>query len=180
MRTQRQQPQQIHHIRQRTQGSVYIFYFEELVLSVADPSPLCSLLSPQNKQWKGHLTEPKTPLLHTSLRARPPKVKSSLEIEQEELEKLPKFKAKPLNKKVLYLCVYIIYFSQCLTEQSQHMLIYFLFCRYLKVRASWVCSVMSRNISQYLKNFILLLMRGFHHLQRLQIFSTKYLFKIDP
>jgi hypothetical protein len=27
-------------------------------------------------------------------------VKSSLEIEQEELEKIPKFKAKPLNKKV--------------------------------------------------------------------------------
>ncbi|PON34840.1 TPX [Parasponia andersonii] len=56
--------------------------------------------SHQNNQWKVHLTEPKTPLLHTSLRARPPKVKSSLEIEQEELEKLPKFKAKPLNKKI--------------------------------------------------------------------------------
>ncbi|KAM6548906.1 hypothetical protein CsatB_020582 [Cannabis sativa] len=53
-----------------------------------------------NNQWKGHLTEPKTPLLQTSLRARPTKVKSSWEIEQEELEKLPKFKAKPLNKKI--------------------------------------------------------------------------------
>ncbi|XP_062105968.1 protein TPX2 isoform X2 [Humulus lupulus] len=56
--------------------------------------------SRQKNQWKGHLTEPKTPLLQTSLRARPPRVKSSLEIEQEELEKLPKFKAKPLNKKI--------------------------------------------------------------------------------
>ncbi|XP_030482220.2 protein TPX2 [Cannabis sativa] len=56
--------------------------------------------SHQNNQWKGHLTEPKTPLLQTSLRARPTKVKSSWEIEQEELEKLPKFKAKPLNKKI--------------------------------------------------------------------------------
>ncbi|KAJ7948339.1 protein TPX2 [Quillaja saponaria] len=51
-------------------------------------------------QLKPHLTEPKTPLLHTSLRARPPKVKSSLELQQEELEKIPKFKARPLNKKI--------------------------------------------------------------------------------
>ncbi|XP_004305425.1 PREDICTED: protein TPX2-like [Fragaria vesca subsp. vesca] len=55
----------------------------------------------QNKQTKPyHLTEPKTPLLHTSLRARPPRVKTSSEIEQEEIEKIPKFKARPLNKKI--------------------------------------------------------------------------------
>ncbi|GAB4824926.1 hypothetical protein Ancab_007798 [Ancistrocladus abbreviatus] len=53
-----------------------------------------------SNQWKPHLTEPKTPLLQTSLRARPPKVKSSVEIEQEDLEKIPKFKARPLNKKI--------------------------------------------------------------------------------
>ncbi|KAK7281734.1 hypothetical protein RIF29_09976 [Crotalaria pallida] len=47
-----------------------------------------------------HLTEPKTPVLQTSPRARPAKVKSSLEIEQEELEKIPKLKARPLNKKI--------------------------------------------------------------------------------
>ncbi|KAH1154624.1 hypothetical protein GYH30_050061 [Glycine max] len=47
-----------------------------------------------------HITEPKTPLLQTSLRAHPPKVKTSLELEQEELEKIPKFKAIPLNKKI--------------------------------------------------------------------------------
>ncbi|XP_030462426.1 protein TPX2 isoform X2 [Syzygium oleosum] len=56
--------------------------------------------SHQNHQWKFHLTEPKTPLLQTSLRARPPRVKSSFELEQEELEKVPKFKARPLNKKI--------------------------------------------------------------------------------
>ncbi|KAH1198243.1 Protein TPX2 [Glycine max] len=44
--------------------------------------------------------KPKTPLLQTSLRAHPPKVKTSLELEQEELEKIPKFKAIPLNKKI--------------------------------------------------------------------------------
>ncbi|KAL9244496.1 hypothetical protein vseg_018267 [Gypsophila vaccaria] len=47
-----------------------------------------------------HLTEPKTPVLQTSLRARPTVVKSSLEIEEEELEKIPRFKARPLNKKI--------------------------------------------------------------------------------
>jgi targeting protein for Xklp2 len=55
----------------------------------------------QENSSKPHLTEPKPPLLQTSLRARPPTVKSSLEIEQEELEKIPKFKARPLNKKVI-------------------------------------------------------------------------------
>ncbi|KAL4311054.1 hypothetical protein GQ457_01G000280 [Hibiscus cannabinus] len=57
-------------------------------------------VSRQNNQWKPHLTEPKTPVLQTSLRARPIKVKSSIELEQEELEKAPKFKARPLNKKI--------------------------------------------------------------------------------
>ncbi|KAK8648100.1 hypothetical protein V6N13_128862 [Hibiscus sabdariffa] len=53
-----------------------------------------------NNQWKPHLTEPKSPVLQTSLRAKPPKVKSSIELEQEELENAPKFKARPLNKKI--------------------------------------------------------------------------------
>ncbi|KAL9339992.1 hypothetical protein Peur_066211 [Populus x canadensis] len=58
-------------------------------------------VSCQNNQWKPHhLTEPKTPVLHTSLRARPAMVKSSLELEKEELEKIPKFKARPLNRKI--------------------------------------------------------------------------------
>ncbi|CAN6572928.1 unnamed protein product [Malus baccata var. baccata] len=68
----------------------------------AETSSIASTeMSRQNNPWKPHhLTEPKTPMLHTSLRARPPRVKSSLEIEQEELERIPKFKAKPLNKKI--------------------------------------------------------------------------------
>lgn len=47
------------------------------------------------------LTEAKHPQLETALRARPSRVKSSQELELEELEKAPKFKAKPLNKKIL-------------------------------------------------------------------------------
>ncbi|CAL1377331.1 unnamed protein product [Linum trigynum] len=57
-------------------------------------------VSRQNNEWKPHCTEPKTPLLQTSLRARPVKVKSTLELEKEALEKISKFKAKPLNKKI--------------------------------------------------------------------------------
>ncbi|CAK8577038.1 unnamed protein product [Lathyrus sativus] len=59
-----------------------------------------SEVSHKEKSQKTHHTEPKPPLLQTTLRARPPTVKSSLEIEQEELEKIPKFKARPLNKKI--------------------------------------------------------------------------------
>ncbi|CAN1351403.1 Protein TPX2 [Linum perenne] len=59
-------------------------------------------LSMQNNERKPphHLTEPKTPRLQTSLRARPTTVKSSLELEKEALEKMPKFKARPLNRKI--------------------------------------------------------------------------------
>ncbi|WVZ66041.1 hypothetical protein U9M48_015318 [Paspalum notatum var. saurae] len=53
----------------------------------------------QNKPLK--LSQPKPPQLHTAMRARPPSVKSSQELELEELEKAPKFKAKPLNRKIL-------------------------------------------------------------------------------
>ncbi|RLN34633.1 protein TPX2 isoform X1 [Panicum miliaceum] len=53
----------------------------------------------QSKTLK--LTQPKPPQLHTAMRARPPSVKSSQELELEELEKAPKFKARPLNKKIL-------------------------------------------------------------------------------
>ncbi|KAL6553981.1 hypothetical protein OROMI_019654 [Orobanche minor] len=55
----------------------------------------------QSHQWKPHhLTAPRSPLLQTSLRARPPKIKSSKEIEKEELENVPPFKARPLNRKI--------------------------------------------------------------------------------
>lgn len=46
------------------------------------------------------LTRPKTPEFETSQRVRSVKVKSSAEIEEEMMAKLPKFKARPLNKKV--------------------------------------------------------------------------------
>ncbi|XP_020092741.1 protein TPX2 isoform X2 [Ananas comosus] len=57
--------------------------------------------SSQNHSKPLKLTEPRPPQLQTELRARPPKVKSSQELELEELEKAPKFKARPLNKKIL-------------------------------------------------------------------------------
>ncbi|BAT90100.1 hypothetical protein LR48_Vigan08g104700 [Vigna angularis] len=68
----------------------------------ADTASIASTeVSHKGNSWKPHhLTEPKPPLLQTSLRARPPKVKSSLELEQEELQNIPKFRAKPLNKKI--------------------------------------------------------------------------------
>ncbi|KAL9691854.1 hypothetical protein QQ045_012281 [Rhodiola kirilowii] len=71
----------------------------ETVASVAEASTESSR---PNSQWKPpRLTEPKTPQLQTSLRARCPQtVKSSFELELKELQKIPKFKARPLNKKI--------------------------------------------------------------------------------
>ncbi|KAH7428885.1 hypothetical protein KP509_09G021700 [Ceratopteris richardii] len=47
------------------------------------------------------LTHPKEPMLGTSLRTRPLTVKSFIEQEEELLANLPKFKARPLNKRIL-------------------------------------------------------------------------------
>ncbi|KAK3033299.1 hypothetical protein RJ639_033767 [Escallonia herrerae] len=67
----------------------------------AETSTIASTESaPQNRQWRPHLTAPKEPILQTSLRARPPRVKCSDELEKEELNKIPKFKARPLNRKI--------------------------------------------------------------------------------
>ncbi|CAA3028854.1 TPX2 isoform X2 [Olea europaea subsp. europaea] len=66
----------------------------------AETSTVASTESALNHQWKPHLTAPKSPLLQTSLRARPPKIKSSDELEKEEIEKIPLFKARPLNRKI--------------------------------------------------------------------------------
>ncbi|KAK1280417.1 Protein TPX2 [Acorus gramineus] len=57
--------------------------------------------SKKQEQQCNKLVQPKLPRIETMLRARPPIVKSSAEIELEELEKMPKFKARPLNKKIL-------------------------------------------------------------------------------
>ncbi|MFS8023788.1 putative TPX2 central domain-containing protein [Helianthus anomalus] len=56
--------------------------------------------APRVHQWEPHLTTPKTPPLQTLLRARPVKIKSTEELEKEELENAPKFKARPLNKMI--------------------------------------------------------------------------------
>ncbi|CAN4094144.1 unnamed protein product [Withania somnifera] len=66
-----------------------------------DTSSVQSIESSQCHQWQPHLTAPKSPALRTSLRARPPIAKSTEELEKEELEKAPKFRARPLNKKIL-------------------------------------------------------------------------------
>ncbi|XP_024991270.1 protein TPX2 [Cynara cardunculus var. scolymus] len=66
----------------------------------AETSTVASTEAAPQQQWKPHLTTPKTPPLQTLLRARPPKIKSTEELEKEELEKAPKFKARPLNKKI--------------------------------------------------------------------------------
>ncbi|XP_031255373.1 protein TPX2 isoform X2 [Pistacia vera] len=65
-----------------------------------ETSSVASTEVSRRKQWKPCLTEPRSPALNTLLRARPPTVKSSAELELEELEKAPKFKARPLNKKI--------------------------------------------------------------------------------
>jgi hypothetical protein len=80
---------------------VALFFVPAALVQIYSLLLLCYFLR-QSNLWKPHhLTEPKTPVLHTSLRARPARVKSSLELEKEEIEKFPKFKARPLNKKVI-------------------------------------------------------------------------------
>ncbi|CAF2309973.1 unnamed protein product [Brassica napus] len=67
----------------------------------AETSSIASTeVSKQHNDCRPHLTAPKSPVLQTMLRARPTKAKTTAELEQEELEKAPKFKAKPLNKKI--------------------------------------------------------------------------------
>lgn len=48
------------------------------------------------------LTRPKDPKLETAHRVRAVRIKSSAELEAEMLAKIPKFKARPLNKKVSF------------------------------------------------------------------------------
>lgn len=54
------------------------------------------------------LTRPKEPQFQTSQRVRAVKVKSSAELEEEMLAKIPKFRARPFNKKVrIYYFAYM-------------------------------------------------------------------------
>lgn len=57
------------------------------------------------------LTRPKEPEFETSQRIRPTRVKSSAELEEEMMAKIPKFKARPLNKKVLFSFLVFCYSS---------------------------------------------------------------------
>ncbi|CAM6058273.1 unnamed protein product [Sphagnum tenellum] len=75
---------------------------------------------------KMRLTRPKTPELETMQRARPPRVKSANEIEEEMLAKMPKFKARPLPKKVQILNTSLFQF-RCTWNYIVHAKIYLKF-----------------------------------------------------
>lgn len=51
------------------------------------------------------LTRPKDPELETAQRVRSIRVKSTAELEEEMMAKIPKFRARPLNKKVKFDCI---------------------------------------------------------------------------
>ncbi|RWR79781.1 protein TPX2 [Cinnamomum micranthum f. kanehirae] len=68
--------------------------------SVASSTDSSSCQNNANQGKVPKLTEARTPRLETALRSRPTKVKNSQELEQEELEKMPKFKARRLNRKI--------------------------------------------------------------------------------
>lgn len=59
----------------------------------------CSVIQ---RRPKLTLTRPKDPKLETAQRVRAVRIKSSAELEAEMLAKIPKFKARPLNKKVSF------------------------------------------------------------------------------
>ena len=65
------------------------------------------------------LTRPKEPELQTSHRVRAVRVKSTAELEEEMLAKIPKFRARPFNKKVkisLHLKEYCLTLNYMLTS----------------------------------------------------------------
>lgn len=74
-----------------------MFYFQDAAGSVMRRKPLT-------------LTRPKEPELETSQRVRSVRIKSSAELEEEMMAKIPKFKAHPVNKKVFILLVFQISF----------------------------------------------------------------------
>lgn len=77
-----------------------------------------SLPHVQNQSRPMTLTRLNEPEFATSQRTRPTRLKSTSELEEELLAKMPKFKARPLNKKVLHgfrsqcLCSVITKFTQ--------------------------------------------------------------------
>jgi len=75
------------------------------------------------------LTRPKEPEFETSQRVRPTRVKSSAELEEEMMAKIPKFKARTLNKKVLFSFLFsvILHFHLCVFYVF--VLLYSRFCK---------------------------------------------------
>lgn len=130
----------------------------------------------QNHQWNPHhLTAPKSPHLQTLLRARPPKIKSSQELEKEELEKIPKFKARPLNKKVRAKATFdggLFFLSKRFVGLIWY--VYGKSFRYLKVKVNWECFATLRDRLLYLKNFILRWMKESRLLQMLLICLIRF------
>ncbi|MCO5608455.1 hypothetical protein L7F22_062665 [Adiantum nelumboides] len=71
-------------------------------VSSADSATFDECRNRRKSAPSGAYSESREPCLQTAARARPPKVKSSEEREQEELAKIPKFKARPLDKKIFW------------------------------------------------------------------------------
>jgi hypothetical protein len=60
------------------------------------------------------LTRPKEPEFETAQRVRSTRVKSTAELEEEMMAKIPKFKARPLNKKVKFMAFFFsLLFTIC-------------------------------------------------------------------
>ncbi|KAI5652483.1 hypothetical protein M9H77_29670 [Catharanthus roseus] len=142
----------------------------------AETSSVASTESSKNHQWNPHhLTAPKSPHLQTLLRARPPKIKSSQELEKEELEKIPKFKARPLNKKVRAKATFdggLFFLSKRFVGLIWY--VYGKSFRYLKVKVNWECFATLRDRLLYLKNFILRWMKESRLLQMLLICLIRF------
>lgn len=77
-----------------------------LIIYQVTSNPNCLCLMQEDAAIQGRpklmLTRPKEPELQTSHRVRAVKMKSSAELEEEMLAKIPKFRARPFNKKVRF------------------------------------------------------------------------------
>lgn len=87
------------HVVNKQKRLFLIVRFSDSFLINLEDGVLVSLV---HNRTKLTLTRPKEPEFVTSQRACPLKVKSSAELEEEMLARIPKFKARPVNKKVMY------------------------------------------------------------------------------
>ena len=100
------------------------------------------------------------------------RVKSTQELELEELEKAPKFKAKPLNKKVLYISSLYTFNYIMLRKISLNIIP----CRFLRARVILVFLPTRRPRQQSPRSSIFVLTTAWDLLQ-LRIFSTRCVLK---